>query len=74
MPKALTSNPPPSRRRPKPAAEPLCVRLADAPALVGLSARGISAAIQRGEIRAIRRGRAILIPFGELRRFAGSPG
>mgnify|MGYP001277120178 CR=1 FL=1 len=64
----------PSRRRPKPAAEPLCVRLADTPQLVGLSVRGVAAAIKRGEIRAIRRGRAILVPWSELRRFAGVVG
>ena len=74
MTKAPNPNPLPSRRRPKPAAEPLSVRLADAPQLVGLSVRGVAAAIKRGEIRAIRRGRAILIPYSELRRFAGVAG
>jgi len=50
------------------------VRLADTPQLVGLSVRGVAAAIKRGEIRAIRRGRAILVPWSELRRFAGVVG
>ena len=68
--KKVTKAPSP-RTRPRPAADPLAVRLADAPALIGLSVRGIAAAIKRGEIRATRRGRAILIPMSELRRFAG---
>ncbi len=61
-----------SRKRPKPTANPLAVRLADAPAMVGISVRGLAGMIQRGELKATRRGRCVLIPYAELVRLAGA--
>ena len=62
----------PSRKRPKPSGKPLSVRLADAPAIVGVSLRGLAGMIQRGELKATRRGRCVLIPYSELERLAGA--
>ncbi len=60
-----------SRKRPRPTAKPLAVRLADAPSIVGISVRGLAGMIARHEIRAIKRGRCVLIPYSELERLAG---
>lgn len=63
-----------SRKRPKPGARPLSVRLADAPAIVGISVRGLAGMIADGRLRAVRRGRCVLIPYAELERLAGEDG
>lgn len=66
MPKTKTLH---TRSRPKPAGEPLAVRLADAAAVVGISSRGLANLIARGELKAVRRGpRIVLIPMSELKR------
>lgn len=58
------------RSRPK-AQERLAFRLADVPAVVGLSLSHLRLMISRGEIRAVRHGKATLIPAAEVARLAG---
>lgn len=65
---------PKSPRRPRPNGTPLAVRLADAPQIVGISARGLANLIARNELRAVRRGRCVLIPYSELLRLSGEDG
>jgi len=60
-----------NRRRPKPTTAPLSYRLVDCAVLTGLSVSGIRNLIRDGQIRAVRRGRAILVPRIELERIAG---
>ena len=59
----------PSRRRPRPD-KVLSYRLADAAAIIGLSERGLAGLITAGKLRAVRVGRATLIPARELERLA----
>ncbi len=58
------------RSRPKPH-ERLAYRLADVPNVLGLSLSHLRLMIGRGEIRAIRHGKATLIPAAEVARLAG---
>ena len=63
--------PNPDRRRPKPAEKPFSYRLADLPALSGFSVSQWRALIARREVRAVKRGRMILVPRAEVLRITG---
>ena len=60
---------PSSRKRPKPG-RVLAYRLADAAGLIGLSPRGLAGLIAAKKNRAVKVGRATLIPAAELERVA----
>ena len=48
--------------------QPLAVRIEEAAKLVGLSKHTIRAYIRKGKIRAVKVGRAVLVPTAELER------
>ncbi len=60
-----------TRRRPKPPSVPFAYRLSDLPALCGLSLSALRNMVQDGRLRAIRHGRAILVPAAEVARITG---
>lgn len=49
--------------------EPLTVRFAQASQMSGLSHWTLRAAAKTGDLKVVKRGRAVLIPLAELRRF-----
>ncbi|MCL4809619.1 MAG: hypothetical protein KJ062_17805 [Thermoanaerobaculia bacterium] len=61
----------PNRSRPRPAEKPFSYRLVDLPALSGFSQSQWRNLIARGEVRAVRRGRMILVPRAEVLRVTG---
>ena len=60
------------RSRPKPQGAPLAYRLADAPSVSGISASQWRHMIARGEVRAVRHGKMVLIPAAEMNRITGA--
>lgn len=67
-----TATPKPNRRRQKFDEPPFAYRQADLPPLSGISASQWRLMIARGEVKAIRRGRMVLVPRSELIRITGA--
>ena len=63
--------PKPDRSRPRPAEKPFSYRLADLPALSGFSVSQWRNLIARREVRAVKRGRMVLVPRSEVLRIVG---
>jgi excisionase family DNA binding protein len=60
--------------RQTPSTNRLSYRVADLPALTGLSSKTIRRLIAAGDLRSVRVGKAILIPHAAVEKFLDDPG
>ncbi|HQN10089.1 MAG TPA: hypothetical protein PK569_21195 [Thermoanaerobaculia bacterium] len=60
------------RSRPRPPGAPLAYRLSDLDRLTGLSISKLRNMVADGSLRAIRHGRAIVVPAAEVARLTGA--